>query len=418
MKNKHLSVIGLGYIGLPTAVLFAKAGIMVTGVDIKVDAVATINAGQLPFYEPALDSLLREVVHAKQLWATTHVVAADVFIIAVPTPFQANYVPDLSYVKAAIEAIAPVLAQGNLIILESTSPVGTTENLSHWIHELRPDLDCKDLLIAYCPERVLPGKILQELVHNDRVIGGLTQQAAEYARDFYGLFVKGNCVLTDARTAEMCKLTENAFRDVNIAFANELSTICDKLHINVWELIKLANLHPRVNILQPGPGVGGHCIAVDPWFIVDAAPRDVRLIRAAREVNDAQPSVIVDKVNTLAKAMSQPTIACLGLSYKANIDDVRESPAVEVVLRLAREAHYRLLAVEPHIHTLPKALLSCKRVALFSLSDALQLADIVIFLVDHDIFKTIAPAQIKQKKIVDTRGVLATILSDQEACHA
>lgn len=416
-KYRRLSVIGLGYIGLPTAAMFAAAGVTVVGVDIDKTVVEKINQGRIHIVEPELAELVTQVVNAQQLRAAHQPEAADVFIIAVPTPFKANYVPDLSYIKTAVESIAPVLCPGNLIILESTSPVGTTEKIPSWIQEIRPDLNVlQDIHIAYCPERVLPGHILRELTANDRIIGGLTAKAAQQARDFYQIFVQGQCVLTDARTAEMSKLTENAFRDVNIAFANELSMICDKLDINVWELIQLANRHPRVNILQPGPGVGGHCIAVDPWFIVDATPRDVRLIRAAREVNDAKPSFIVDQIKAAALQWPHPTIVCLGLSYKANIDDVRESPAVEVVQRLTRESHYRLIAVEPHIKQLPNALLETKRVALLPLNDALAMADIIVILVDHTVFKKISMTDIASKKVIDTRGLFFQLAAENARC--
>jgi UDP-N-acetyl-D-mannosaminuronic acid dehydrogenase len=404
MEFKNLLVMGLGYIGLPTAATFASHGLQVIGVDINQKVVDTINAGLIPIVEPQLDDLVQKMVAAQKLRATTQVAKADAFIIAVPTPFKEGYTPDLSYVKSAIKALAEVLEAGNLIILESTSPVGTTERVFGWLKELRPDI-VNEIDIAYCPERVLPGKILYELIHNNRIIGGLTKHAADRAKQLYRMFVQGNCYLTDARTAEMSKLTENAFRDVNIAFANELSILCEKLNINVWELRSLANRHPRVNILEPGPGVGGHCIAVDPWFIVDAAPRDVKLIRAAREINDAMPSYIVEKIKIAAQKIPQPTICCLGLSYKANVDDVRESPAVEVMLRLASETDFRLIAVEPHIKELPQKLMATKRVALANLNDGLYIADIILILVDHDAFKHIVH-QLERKTVIDTRGLL------------
>ena len=303
MTPTIVSIFGLGYIGLPTAVLLAQNGISVIGVDISQHVVSSVNKGVLHIVEPGLDSVLKDVVEKGNLQATTMPKPADVFIIAVPTPFSAGHKPDVSYIKATAEALAPVLKKGSLVILESTSPVGTTEDLADWLAEARPDLsfpqqakDNADVQIAYCPERVLPGKVLQELVSNSRVIGGMSAKASEMATELYRIFVKGDIAVTNARTAEMCKLTENSFRDVNIAFANELSIICEKLRVNVWDLIELANRHPRVNILQPGCGVGGHCIAVDPWFIVDCVPTEARLIRTAREVNDFKPQWVLHKV--------------------------------------------------------------------------------------------------------------------------
>jgi len=358
-----ISVIGLGYIGLPTAAILATRGIDVVGVDVNEKAVAIINQGNVHIEEPDLDILVRAAVTSGKLKALTVPETADAFIIAVPTPFKDEHIPDLSYIEAAAKAIAPVLQKGNLIILESTSPVGSTEQLSTWLGNYRSDLkfphesgDEADIHIAHCPERVLPGKVLTELIENDRVIGGISPTCAERAKDLYKSFVSGECIITDARTAEMAKLVENAFRDVNIAFANELSIICEKLDINVWELIELANRHPRVNILQPGPGVGGHCIAVDPWFIVNAANDEARLIRTAREVNDSKPAYVIDKILEASRGISTPVIACLGLAFKANIDDLRESPALQIVIQLAKKSGYRILAVEPHINELPDSL--------------------------------------------------------------
>jgi UDP-N-acetyl-D-mannosaminuronic acid dehydrogenase len=310
-RFKRVSVIGLGYIGLPTAAVFASRGIEVIGVDVNEIAVQTINKGRIHIVEPDLDMVVHAAAREGRLRATLKPEAADAFLIAVPTPFRDGHEPDLSYIEAAARAIAPVLAKGNLVVLESTSPVGTTEQIAAWLAEERPDLsfpqeagEAADVAVAYCPERVLPGHVLRELVENDRVIGGLTPRCSAEAVALYSTFVKGECVVTTARTAEMCKLTENAFRDVNIAFANELSIICDKLDISVWELIRLANRHPRVNILQPGPGVGGHCIAVDPWFIVNRNPDEARLIHAARQVNDSKPHWVVDKVLAAARAVA------------------------------------------------------------------------------------------------------------------
>ena len=390
----RVSVIGLGYIGLPTAAMVASKEINVIGVDINPDVIHSVNAGKVHIVEPDLDVLVQHVVHMGHLQALNRPAPADVFLITVPTPFKENKVPDLSFVTYAAESIAPVLEKGNLVILESTSPVGTTEQLSRLLATLRPDLifphaDAKtaDISIAYCPERVMPGQILRELVENDRIIGVMTQHCAEKAKTFYQTFVVGACLLTDMRTAEMAKLTENAFRDVNIAFANELATICDKLKINVWELIQLANRHPRVNILQPGPGVGGHCIAVDPWFIVSAAPAESRLIRAAREVNDAKPAYVLNKIIAAAASLQNPVIACFGITYKPNTDDLRESPAIHIMQQLAITSAYRLLIVEPHIQSLPDALFNENRCQLVSAEYALSMADIIVMMVDHQVFR-------------------------------
>ncbi|WP_035059519.1 UDP-N-acetyl-D-mannosamine dehydrogenase [Andreprevotia chitinilytica] len=410
VKYQTVAVIGLGYIGLPTATVLASRGVKVIGVDVNRHAVDTINRGEIHIVEPDLDGLVRHVVQAGNLLATTTPLAANVFIIAVPTPFKDGHQPDLSYIEAAARAIAPVLEKNNLVILESTSPVGATEQLANWLAEVRPDLsfphqvgEAADIQLAYCPERVLPGHVLRELVENDRIIGGATKRAAEMAAELYGLFVQGECLLTDCRTAEMAKLTENSFRDVNIAFANELSMICDKLDINVWELIKLANRHPRVNILQPGPGVGGHCIAVDPWFIVDSAPERARIIRTAREVNDSKPHFVVDKVVESASKYREPVIACLGLAFKANIDDLRESPAVEIVRILAAKGVGRILAVEPHVSELPKQLSGS--IELVSIDEAIANANVIVILVDHVQFKKIEFCQ--EASIIDTRGMLS-----------
>src|SRR5688572_5896801 len=345
-RFKVVSIVGLGYIGLPTAAMFASKKIKVVGVDINQHAVDTINRGAIHIVEPELDLLVHAAVSQGYLRAATRPEPADAFLIAVPTPFKADHEPDLRYVKAATTSIAPVLKKGDLVILESTSPVGTTEQLAQWLADARPDLsfphqaaEQADVNVAYCPERVLPGKVVHELVSNDRVIGGMTRRCSQRATELYQAFVEADCIPTSARTAEMCKLTENSFRDVNIAFANELSIICDKLGINVWELIKLANRHPRVNILQPGPGVGGHCIAVDPWFIVDSAPEEARLIRTAREVNNSKPHWVMDKVEEAieqatadGKQGKDLTIAVFGLAFKPDIDDLRESPALDIAI--------------------------------------------------------------------------------------
>lgn len=409
MRFETISIFGLGYIGLPTAAAFAGRKKKVIGVDVSQQVVETINRGEIHIVEPELDLLVNAAVTQGLLRATRDPEPADAFLIAVPTPFTDGNRPDLSYVEAASRAIAPVLKKGDLVVLESTSPVGATEKVAQWMAEVRSDLsfpqqagENSDIRVAHCPERVLPGKVVHELVQNDRVIGGLTRRCAESARDLYQTFVQGECILTDARTAEMCKLTENSFRDVNIAFANELSVIADKLDINVWELIRLANRHPRVSILQPGPGVGGHCIAVDPWFIVDSAPEDARLIRTARVVNDDKPRYVVGRIQRVASRFREPVIACLGLAFKADIDDLRESPAIEIVEELASHSLGHILVVEPNIDALPQSL--AQHAELCDTADALNRADIVALLVDHREFRSIDLRKLHEKAVVDTRG--------------
>jgi UDP-N-acetyl-D-mannosaminuronic acid dehydrogenase len=402
-----LCVLGLGYIGLPTASIFATKGRRVLGVDISPAVVETINSGRIHIQEPDLDVLVRAAVQSGNLKAATKPAPADVFILAVPTPFiiaaDGSRTPDLSFVEAAARSFAPLVATGNLIILESTSPVGTTEKVKGWVEDELAKLNRQvdGLLYAHCPERILPGQMLKELVSNDRICGGLTPAAAARARDLYATFCTAQIFLTDARTAELAKLTENAYRDVNIAFANELSLICDKLGVDVWELIRLANRHPRVKILQPGPGVGGHCIAVDPWFIVDAAPQEARLMRTAREVNDSKPHHVVAQVR--AAASEGAVVACLGLAFKANVDDLRESPAVEIAAHLAA-AGLKVLAVEPHVRVLPESLQG--RAELVSLDNALARAEVVVLLVDHRAFASLTLAQLAGKKLIDTRGAI------------
>ena len=427
MKENHtqvtpftnISVIGLGYIGLPTAAILASRKIRVTGVDISQNAIDTINRGEIHFIEPELDMLVHAAVTEGYLRATLQPEAADAFLIAVPTPFKEEHQPDLSFIKAASQSIAPVLQKGNLVILESTSPVGATEQMAAWLADARPDLtfpqshgEQSDIRIAYCPERVLPGHVLRELVQNDRVIGGLTPTCSDRAVQLYKLFVEGECIITHARTAEMCKLTENSFRDVNIAFANELSIICAKLDINVWELIQLANRHPRVNILQPGPGVGGHCIAVDPWFIVSSAPVEAQLIATARRVNDSKPAWVVERVKSAVaeflqenpeKTAREVTIACFGLAFKADIDDLRESPALGITQIIATTHPGHVIVVEPNISKLPPTL--SKIAGLSSIENALAETDILLMLVDHKSFKDM-PINLSPKyKIVDVRGI-------------
>lgn len=399
-------VVGLGYIGLPTAAILAAQGIHVTGVDVKESSVEAINAGHVPFVEPDLERFVVDAVGKGLLHAQTEPGPADVYIVAVPTPFHEDKSADLSYIEAAAKSIAPHLSGNELLILESTSPPGATHHMADVVFDSRPDLADSGLLFAHCPERVLPGRVMIELVDNDRIIGGITPEAAERAADLYRSFCKGELLLTDATTAEMAKLVENSFRDVNIAFANELSVIADKLGVDVWELIELANHHPRVNILQPGPGVGGHCIAVDPWFIVSAAPDEARLIRSAREINDAKPGWVIDKVLAAAYGLDAPKVALLGLAFKPNIDDLRESPALAIAAQLAdRMPTAQLLAVEPHVHELPRQLAGRDNVTLTPLAEALEAADILVVLVDHDVFKAVPSDKVAGKHLVDTKGL-------------
>lgn len=404
--------VGLGYIGLPTAVVMANHGVRVHGVDVNASAVERIQRGEVTIVEPGLEEQLKKAIDSGQLTATTEMQHGDAFVIAVPTPFKENYEGDLSYILSAAESIAPQLRGDETVILESTSPPRTTQTLARKIMELRPDLslDGEDgkpvVYFAYCPERILPGKALEELVSNDRIIGGSTPEAARRAKEVYASFCQGELLATDDVTAEMSKLTENSFRDVNIAFANELSLIADKLGIDVWELIELANHHPRVNILQPGPGVGGHCIAVDPWFIVAADRENSNLIRTAREVNDGKPKWVISKVEEACSHVESPVIAALGLAFKANIDDLRESPAMNITKDLAEHvSHATVLAVEPNVSELPKGLQGLPNVEFADYQDAIERADVVLLLVDHDEFKTLPATALKGKDVVDTKGL-------------
>lgn len=418
---KTISVIGLGYIGLPTAAAFASRKINVIGVDVNQQAVNTINRGEIHIVEPDLDMIVHAAVTEGYLKATTIAEPADAFLIAVPTPFYPKENPDdipqpnLSYIESAAKSIAPVLKKGDLVILESTSPVGATEQMAEWLSESRKDLtfpqthgENSDIRVAHCPERVLPGHVMRELVENDRVIGGMSQKCSEEAIALYKTFVIGDCVVTNARTAEMAKLTENSCRDVQIAFANELSMICDELDIDVWELIYLANRHPRINILQPGPGVGGHCIAVDPWFIVSKTPNLARIIKTAREVNDSKPEWVIDKVKVAIadflqanpdKTAKEITIACYGLAFKPDIDDLRESPALNIANSIALLHAGDVIAVEPNIDELPRKF---KGSMLLSFEQASEVANIHVMLVDHKEFKDIKP---NSGLVIDTKGI-------------
>lgn len=422
MSFETISVIGLGYIGLPTAAMFASRKKKIVGVDISQEAVDTINEGKIHIVEPDLDMLVYAAVTGGYLKAVTKPEPADAFLIAVPTPLKKASddnggipEPDLSFIKSAAIAIASVLKKGDIVILESTSPVGTTEQMSQWLAEFRTDLtfpqnagEDADINVAYCPERVLPGQVVSELVENDRVIGGMTNKCSLRAVELYKIFVKGECVVTNSRTAEMAKLTENSCRDVQIAFANELSVICDKLGVNVWELISLANRHPRINILKPGPGVGGHCIAVDPWFIVSRTPHEAKIIRTARKINDMKPDWVYKKIElqvsnfleaNLNSTVKDVLIACYGLTFKADIDDMRESPAKQIVEKLLQIYAGQILLVEPNVNQLPQSLDGC---SLVDLEFALKNANVHVLLVDHKEFKNVRPPF---GYVVDTRGI-------------
>ena len=412
--SDHVAFVGLGYIGLPTAVVMANSGLQVTGVDVMPEKVDAMNRGEVTIVEPGLEEELRAALDTGRFRATTDMPKADAYIVAVPTPFTDGHEVDMRFIYSAAEAIAPQLEGGELIILESTSPPRTTERMAQRILELRPEFhingsedpsDGPSLYFAHCPERILPGKAMEELRTNDRIIGGMSPEATKRAKAIYASFCRGELLETNDRTAEMAKLTENSFRDVNIAFANELSLICDEQDISVWELIELANHHPRVNILQPGPGVGGHCIAVDPWFIVSTAPESSRLIRTAREVNDAKPEWVLGKIDAAIKAVDgSPTIALLGLTFKPDIDDLRESPALDIAVQVAqRYPDAAIHVVEPNINELPGSLQDFANVELTTLETAIPAADVVVLLVDHKEFRQIS--QLPGGKIVDTRGV-------------
>lgn len=411
--DHQVAVIGLGYIGLPTAALLASYGWSVCGVDISPKVVETVNAGGVHIEERDLDLLVHNAIAAQTLVASTEVPTASFYMIAVPTPLGPGYAPDISFVENAARSIAPKISPGACVIVESTSPIGTTERVAQIIAELRPDIVVPhqgasvdaDIALAYCPERVLPGRIVNELVHNDRVIGGVTPACAERAAVLYTSFVKGDCLYTSARVAEAVKLVENSFRDVNIAFANELSMIADVIGVDVWEVIRLANRHPRVNILQPGPGVGGHCIAVDPWFLVAGAPAAARLVKTAREVNDHKAVHTEGKIRALLDAAPGGKVALLGLAFKPDIDDFRESPALEIAEALAHTHGKRILIVEPFTDELPAALDSTGA-TLVTLDSAIRQAEIVVILVDHTAFRHLATEDLTGRLVFDTRGML------------
>lgn len=415
MPSRTIAFVGLGYIGLPTAVVLANHGNQVVGIDIDAAAVDRINSGRTTIVEPGLEEQLQEALASGRFTATASMIHADAYIIAVPTPFTGNHEGDLTYIMAAAESIAPHLRGGELLVLESTSPPGTTQKMADHILALRPDLAADgapkseglpQIYFAHCPERILPGNAMEELITNDRIIGGCTPAATKLATDIYTSFCTGQLLPTDATTAELAKLTENSFRDVNIAFANELSLIAANLGVDVWELIELANHHPRVNILQPGPGVGGHCIAVDPWFIVAADRQNSQLIRTAREVNDRKPIWVIQQVKDALAQKPGANIAALGLAFKPNIDDLRESPALDITAQLATDLpQTRVLAVEPHISALPPRLADLPNVQLTDRDAALDQADIVLLLVDHDAFKDVAATALTGKQVIDTKGL-------------
>lgn len=409
---EEVCVVGLGYIGLPTAAFIASKGVKVTGVDVNPVFVEAVNKGEAPFVEPGFDELLKDVVERGLLTARLDYVEADAYIVCVPTPFKGdNHEADTKYISAAVDAMAPHLRPGALVVLESTSPPGTTRSMAEYVIEKRPDLSLNEedenaIFFAHCPERVLPGKIIEEMEKNDRIIGGLTPQGTEFARRLYATFCTAELLTTDATTAEMTKLTENSFRDVNIAFANELSLICDRLGIDVWELIELANHHPRVNILKPGPGVGGHCIAVDPWFIVSAAPEEARIVRQAREINDGKPAYVLEKVEKALSKYDDKRVAALGIAFKANIDDLRESPALGIVETLAeRNPEATISVVEPNIDYLPDRLAAYKNIELNDFTVAVDSSNVVVLLVDHREFVGVDHDLLIGKTVIDTRGI-------------
>ena len=393
---EKICVLGLGYVGLPTASLLATKGYSVSGVDVKKEVVEQINQGKVHIVEPDLDVMVKSAVQSGNLKAYTEPQPADIFIIATPTPFKDDNQPDLHYVFSAAKAITKVVKDGDLIILESTSPVGTTEQVQEIIVRECPQL--ANLHFCHCPERVLPGRVLHELIDNDRVIGGIDEQSTEKAVEFYQHFVRGELLETNARTAELAKLVENTSRDVNIAFANELSIVCDQLGIDVWELIALANRHPRVNILRPGPGVGGHCIAVDPWFIVSSAPEATQLVQTARKINDHKPDWVIDRIADKAKRFKDPVIGCLGLTYKPDIDDLRESPALSIAHRLTAMKIGKVIVCEPNVTTVDG-------LDLQPLDTLLDKADILVALVGHRQFKRIPMGRLEEKIVLDTCGV-------------
>jgi UDP-N-acetyl-D-mannosaminuronic acid dehydrogenase len=400
-REAKIEVIGLGYIGLPTAALFANAGFNVVGIDVNKKIVDTVNRGEAHFIEPDLNDLVKNVVSLGKLKALTIPTEADIFLISVPTPIREDKKSDLSFVKSAAESILPVLKKDTLVILESTVPPGTVKDVLTPILSKSGLYIGKDIYVAHCPERVLPGKILKEAINNSRIVGGLNKTSTELAAELYNAFVKGEIVTTDSTTAEMCKLVENTYRDINIAFANELSILCDKLGISVWKLIEFANKHPRVNILKPGPGVGGHCIAVDPWFIVEKFPDSAKLIKMARQVNDSKPIWVIAKIEKLMESLNKknPTIGIFGVTYKADVDDIRESPSLKIVHSLIKKG-YNVKVSDPYVN--PDNL----DFPLYSSSDVINESDILVVLIPHKQFKT---AEFKKKLLNSGKLLLDTV---------
>lgn len=412
--NKKVCVIGLGYIGLPTAAIIASTGVNVVGVDVNVKKVDTVNRGETYFLEPNLDFLVQKTVQSCHLRATTDIESSDVFIIAVPTPVTANNKPDLTDIKAVIRALAPFLKKNDLIILESTVPPGTTDMMISTLAKMRSDLtfpnhfeEDPDIFVCYCPERVLPGNILNELREGHRIIGGTNAMSSQKAIELYSLFSNGDLSTTDSRTAEMTKLVENSFRDINIAFANELSMLCEDLGVNTQETIRLANKHPRVKILEPGPGVGGHCIAVDPWFLVNASQKNSKLIQTARKVNDRKADYIAKKIIKKSSSLKKPIIACFGLSYKKDVCDTRLSPAIKIIARVAKKRSNRILIIEPHLKKIPSQLAGLENIEMVGIKEALKSAHILVILVGHKQFHEINWAKFDKESIIDTVGIIA-----------
>ncbi|MDD7385350.1 MAG: UDP-N-acetyl-D-mannosamine dehydrogenase [Actinomycetaceae bacterium] len=418
-SGKRLVVVGLGYIGLPTAVVLADSGWQVMGVDVSDRTIDYVRKGKVPFVEPGFDEVLKASVDSGRLTVQKDTPKADIYIVCVPTPFKEGHELDSTYIDAAVDAIIPQLEGDELMVLESTSPPGTTEAMAERVLAARPDLsmDGSDgrpiVYFAHAPERVLPGRIMIEMRENDRIIGGLTPEATKRVAELYESFNKGRVITTDARTAEMAKLTENAFRDVNIAFANELSVLCEKLGIDVFELIELSNHHPRVNILQPGTGVGGHCIAIDPWFIVSTVPEESKLIHMARDVNDAKPYWVLDHLESALNEKnieSGAKIALLGLAYKPNIDDLRESPSLKIAKEAAEKyPQHTILAVEPYVEAAPEAIAHYPNVRFASPEEAVADADVIVLQVAHDQFKDLKPQANANATILDPIGLWHTI---------
>lgn len=406
MREVDVCVVGLGYIGLPTSLVLATNGSKVHGVDVSDSVTSRLQEGIATFEEPGLQEALNAAIGTENLTVSDRTVPASAYIIAVPTPIGADKSPDTSYIRDAAVQIAEHIRPGGLVIVESTSPVGTTESVAETIYSLRPDLDSDVLAFAHCPERVIPGSMMREITMNDRIVGGLNREDAEKAATLYRTFCSGEVHLTDARTAEITKLAENAFRDVNIAFANELSVVAEKLGLDPWEVVSLANKHPRVNILRPGPGVGGHCIAVDPWFLISSAPSETKLIRTARIVNDSRPSFVSEKIKLEVETSGGTSVAILGLAFKANVDDLRGSPSVEIVKQLASSRPDLTIRVsEPFVTELPASLRQFPNILLESWEACIENEEVVVLLVDHDLFKKIDMSLLATKRLIDTRGM-------------